>query len=55
MEPFDARRSSRELSSEVSGATHTFALRNGEWWITAVGEVPLRTLQSFAMGLERRK
>jgi sigma-E factor negative regulatory protein RseB len=55
MEPYDARRNTRESSSEVSGATHTLTLRNGDWWITAVGEVPLRTLQSFALALERKK
>jgi sigma-E factor negative regulatory protein RseB len=55
MEPYNARRNTRESSSEVSGATHTLTVRSGEWWITAVGEVPLRTLQSFALGLERKK
>ena len=41
------------------GATHTLALRlpnkNGQWWLTAVGEVPAQTLQAFAQRLERKK
>ena len=55
MEPYDPRRNVKEAGTEVSGATHTLAVRNGDWWITAVGEVPLRTLQSFALALERKK
>lgn len=55
MEPYDSRRGAKETVSESSGATHTLGLRNGDWWITAVGEVPLRTLQSFALALERKK
>jgi len=26
-----------------------------DWWLTAVGEVPLATLRAFADSLERRK
>jgi len=41
------------------GATHTLARRwsdkSGEWWLTAVGEVPAQTLQAFVQGLERGK
>jgi sigma-E factor negative regulatory protein RseB len=41
------------------GATHTLARRlpdkNGQWWLTAVGEVPAQTLEAFAQGLERKK
>jgi sigma-E factor negative regulatory protein RseB len=41
------------------GATHTLAQRlpnkNGQWWLTAVGEVPAHTLQAFAQRLERKK
>ena len=41
------------------GATHTLAQRfpnkNGQWWLTAVGEVPAQTLQAFAQRLERKK
>ena len=36
------------------GATHTLMQRQGSWWVTAVGEVPMGTLQKFAAGLVRR-
>ncbi len=36
------------------GATHTLMQRQGSWWVTAVGEVPMATLQKFAAGLTRR-
>lgn len=37
------------------GATHALARRNGDWWITVVGDVPPATLRQFAQALERRK
>ncbi|MFM2119155.1 MAG: hypothetical protein RL722_623 [Pseudomonadota bacterium] len=37
------------------GATHALSRRLGEWWITAVGDVPPATLRQFALALERRK
>jgi len=37
------------------GATQTLSLRQGDWWITVVGDVPAATLRMFADGLERRK
>lgn len=55
MEPYDPRRGAKDGVSESSGATHALNLRSGEWWITAVGEVPVRTLQTFALALERKK
>ena len=39
------------------GATHTHDARRrqaGDWWLTAVGEVPPQTLEAFAHSLERR-
>jgi sigma-E factor negative regulatory protein RseB len=36
------------------GATHTLMQRQGAWWITVVGEVPMPALQKFAAGLVRR-
>jgi sigma-E factor negative regulatory protein RseB len=39
------------------GATYTLTRRltdkNGDWWLTAVGEVPPQTLEAFAQGLAR--
>ena len=37
------------------GATHALARRMGDWWLTVVGEVPLRTLATFSQGLERSR
>lgn len=36
------------------GATHALMRRQGDWWITAVGDVPPATLRTFASGLERQ-
>lgn len=60
MEPFNAERHAREGQGAM-GATHTLTRRivekdkSGEWWITAVGEVPVQTLKAFADNLERKK
>jgi len=37
------------------GATQTLAMRQGDWWITVIGDVPAATLQLFAGALERKK
>jgi sigma-E factor negative regulatory protein RseB len=37
------------------GATSSLAVRQGDWWITVVGEVPAATLQRFAQAIERRR
>jgi sigma-E factor negative regulatory protein RseB len=52
IEAFDARRHAAPLAT-VLGATRTLTMRQGDWWITAVGDVPPVTLQMFAAGLER--
>lgn len=60
MEPFNAERHAREGYGAM-GATHTLSKRlmdkgkAGEWWVTAVGEVPVKTLEAFADSLERMK
>jgi len=59
VETFDRQRHSQEGVMAL-GATQTLTRRltdkgGGEWWLTIVGEVPLQTLQAFALGLERRK
>ncbi|MDO8319860.1 MucB/RseB C-terminal domain-containing protein [Rhodoferax sp.] len=57
MESFDAARHSKMAAHEpmAMGATHMLTRRLGPWWITAVGEVPPKTLVIFAQGLERKK
>ena len=52
IEPFDAARHQTEASA-VMGATHSLTQRLGDYWLTAMGEVPLITLRRFAGGLER--
>lgn len=37
------------------GATHTLMQRQGDWWITVMGDVPMSTLKQFAASLERRR
>ena len=54
VEEYDARRHAQE-GVFASGATHTFTRRLQDWWITAVGEVPMHTLKAFALSLERRR
>lgn len=54
VEPFDARRRAQPGVSAI-GATHTLTRRIGDWWLTAVGEVPAQTLTLFAQGLERTR
>jgi len=55
VEAFDGRRHTREGSADMGGATHTLMRRLDNWWVTAVGEVPLATLSAFALALERKK
>ncbi|MFM8901203.1 MAG: MucB/RseB C-terminal domain-containing protein [Burkholderiales bacterium] len=52
VEPFDGARHGRQVPT-VLGATKTFSVRQADWWITAVGDVPLSTLRSLALGLQR--
>lgn len=56
IETFDAVRH-RKLPHHddfAIGATHVQTRRIGDWWLTAVGEVPQPTLQRFAQSLERK-
>ncbi len=55
VESFDARRHQREGATDMGGATHVVTRKLGEWWTTAVGEVPSATLAAFASALERKK
>lgn len=54
VEAFDAQRHQRE-GLQTLAATHSLTRRMGDWWLTAVGEVPQQTLQAFAQSLERAK
>ena len=54
IEGFDARRHAQS-GAQAMGATHTLTRRLGDWWLTAVGEVPSSTLVIFAQGLERTR
>jgi len=57
IEPFDATRHqpTQVQTPLVMGATHVLMRQLGDWWLTAVGEVPVATLVLFAQGLERKK
>lgn len=55
VEAFDRHTHVREGVTAMGGATHVLTRRLGEWWLTAVGEVPPSTLSIFAQGLERGK
>ena len=55
VENFDARRHVREGVSEPGGATRSVTRRLDGWWLTAMGEVPVATLNTFVQALERKK
>ena len=54
VEPFKPKRHIRPMLAAV-GATQTLSMRQGDWWVTVVGDVPAATLRVFANGLERKK
>lgn len=54
IEPYNAERHARPMRTTI-GATHTMMRRDGDWWITVMGDVPLITLRHFANGIERKK
>ena len=54
IEPYNAERHTKPVLT-VRGATHTLMRRQGDWWLTLVGDVPVPTLRAFAAGLERKK
>lgn len=55
IERYDASRHQREAPAASQGATQAIGQRHGDWWITAVGDVPRATLRQFAAQIERRK
>ncbi len=54
VEPYDKQHHKQESSLSI-GATQTITRRIDAYWLTAMGEVPLATLQLFAAGLERKR
>jgi sigma-E factor negative regulatory protein RseB len=54
IEPFKEKRHNRPMQGAV-GATQTLSMRQGDWWVTVIGDVPASTLRMFATGLERTK
>lgn len=53
VEPYDEARHRRPMLTSI-GATHTLMRRDGDWWVTAVGDVPGATLRRFAAALEHK-
>lgn len=54
IEPYDPQRHKQAMGTSL-GATHTVSSRQGDWWFTVVGEVPMLTAQQFAALFERRR
>jgi sigma-E factor negative regulatory protein RseB len=54
VEPYDAARHPRGMQTSI-GATQTLMRRQGDWWVTVIGDVPAATLRQFANALEYKK
>ena len=54
VEPYNKLNHKQEMSLAI-GATQTITRRIDAYWVTAMGEVPLATLQLFASALERKR
>lgn len=54
IEPYDSSRHGGERQTSI-GATQTLAHRDGDWWVTVVGDVPAATLRQFAAALVRKQ
>ncbi len=54
IEPYDERRHGPGMQTSI-GATQTMMRRDGDWWVTLVGDVPAATLRDFATGMTRTK
>lgn len=52
VEPYKRDSPKQKGGRNVSGATHMFIERRGDYWITAVGEVPQATLEQFVAAIE---
>lgn len=53
IEPFNAGLHRHELLMAM-GATQTLARKQGDWWLTVIGDVPVVTLRAFASSMEHR-
>jgi sigma-E factor negative regulatory protein RseB len=53
IEPY--REGRHRSGTAAIGATHTLMKRHEQWWVTVMGDVPMATVQQFAVGLERRR
>ena len=54
IEPYQAERHTRSVHTTI-GATQTLMRRQGDWWVTLMGDVPAPTLRQFADALERKR
>ncbi|MBX3621298.1 MAG: MucB/RseB C-terminal domain-containing protein [Rhizobacter sp.] len=54
IEPFSPERHVRSMATAI-GATQTMMRREGDWWITVMGDVPAATLRQFANGIARKQ
>lgn len=54
IEPYAPSRHTRPMLTSI-GATHTLMMRQGDWWMTIVGDVPPAALRAFAKGIERSR
>lgn len=54
VEPYDPRQHLQEKAATM-GATQSVSRRVGEYWVTALGEVPRATLKRFTRSLERAR
>lgn len=54
IEPYRPDRHGRPILASL-GATQTLTQRQGDWWVTVVGDTPPATLKLFAGALERKK
>lgn len=54
IEPFGTTKDQRPLQTSV-GATQMLMQRQGDWWVTVMGDVPPITLQRFYSALERKR
>lgn len=54
IEPYRPERHTHPMLAAL-GATLTLTERQGDWWVTVIGDTPPATLKSFAAALERKK